>query len=103
MTRFQTLEQALGEVVCTFQRYCRKEGDRNTLSKNQLRSLLQTELPMSPGHFSLCYSALEEMLTLLDIDRDGEVTFEEYIRFVAAAFTFFHLQFRDAPVAQPRV
>uniref|UniRef100_A0A670ZE99 EF-hand domain-containing protein n=1 Tax=Pseudonaja textilis TaxID=8673 RepID=A0A670ZE99_PSETE len=87
---------ALGEVVCTFQRYCRKEGDRNTLSKNQLRSLLQTEMPS-------LQTALEEMLTLLDTDQDGEVTFEEYIRFVAAAFTFFHLQFRDAPVAQPRV
>ncbi|XP_026548106.1 protein S100-G-like [Notechis scutatus] len=102
MTRFQTLEQALGEVVCTFQRYCRKEGDRNTLSKNQLRSLLQTEMP-SLQTLQIKGQALEEMLTLLDVDQDGEVTFEEYIRFVAAAFTFFHLQFRDAPVAQPRV
>ncbi|XP_026579139.1 protein S100-G-like [Pseudonaja textilis] len=102
MTRFQTLEQALGEVVCTFQRYCRKEGDRNTLSKNQLRSLLQTEMP-SLQTLQIKGQALEEMLTLLDTDQDGEVTFEEYIRFVAAAFTFFHLQFRDAPVAQPRV
>ncbi|XP_034261975.1 protein S100-G-like [Pantherophis guttatus] len=102
MTQFQTLEQALGEVVCTFQRYCRKEGDRNTLSKDELRSLLQTELP-SLQTLQIKGQALEEMLTLLDTDRDGEVTFEEYIRFVAAAFTFFHLQFRDAPVVQPRV
>ncbi|XP_058015801.1 protein S100-G-like isoform X1 [Ahaetulla prasina] len=102
MTQFQTLEQALGEVVCTFQRYCRKEGDRNTLSKDELRNLLQTELP-SLQTLQIKGQALEEMLTLLDTDRDGEVTFEEYIRFVAAAFTFFHLQFRDAPVVQPRV
>ncbi|XP_070622526.1 protein S100-G-like [Erythrolamprus reginae] len=102
MTQFKTLEQALGEVVGTFQRYCRKDGDRNTLTKDELRSLLQTELP-SLQTLEIKGEALEELLTLLDTDRDGEVTFEEYIRFVAAAFTFFHLQFRDAPVVQPRV
>ncbi|KAM3825193.1 protein S100-G-like [Vipera latastei] len=102
MTQFQTLEQALGEVVCTFQRYCRKGGDRNTLSKAELRNLLQTELP-SLQTLEIKGPALEELLTLLDTDQDGQVTFEEYIRFVAAAFTFFHLQFRDAPVVQPRI
>ncbi|KAK9391042.1 hypothetical protein NXF25_018372 [Crotalus adamanteus] len=102
MTQFQTLEQALGEVVCTFQRYCQKEGDRNTLSKAELRNLLQTEMP-SLQTLEIKGPALEELLTLLDTDQDGQVTFEEYIRFVAAAFTFFHLHFRDAPVAQPRI
>ncbi|XP_025022996.1 protein S100-A3-like [Python bivittatus] len=102
MEQLRTLEQALGEVVCTFQRYCRKEGDRNTLSKAELRSLLQNELP-SLQTLQIKGRAFEEMLTLLDTDQDGEVNFEEYIRFVAAAFTFFHLYFRDAPVVQPRV
>ncbi|XP_063172933.1 protein S100-A6-like [Candoia aspera] len=102
MEQFRTLEQALGKLVSTFQGYCRKEGDRNTLSKAELRSLLENELP-SLQTLGVKGKAFEEMRTLLDMDRDGEVNFEEYIRFIAAACTFFHLYFRDAPVVQPRV
>lgn len=45
MEEWQTLERALGVLVCTFQRYCRKEGDRHRLSKRELQELLESELP----------------------------------------------------------
>lgn len=45
MEELQTLEKALGVLVCTFQRYCRKDGNQTTLSKGELRELLENELP----------------------------------------------------------
>ncbi|XP_053134040.1 protein S100-A2-like [Hemicordylus capensis] len=102
MEGMQTLGQALGVLVCTFQHYCRKEGDRSTLSKGELRELLENELP-SLRTLQIKDGALEELMALLDTNKDNQVDFEEYIRFVAAACTFFHDFFRDAPAVQPRV
>ncbi|XP_061462335.1 protein S100-A3-like [Rhineura floridana] len=102
MEQYHTLERALGALVCTFQRYCRKEGDRHTLSKGELRELLDNELP-SLQTLPIKDGAYEELMALLDTNKDGQVDFEEYIRFIAAACTFFHEFFRDSPVAQPRV
>ncbi|XP_028566816.2 protein S100-A3-like [Podarcis muralis] len=102
MEQYQTLEQALGGLVCTFQRYCRKEGDRRTLSKGELKELLENELP-SLKTLQIKDGAFEELMALLDTNKDNQVDFEEYIRFIAAACTFFHDFFRDSPPVQPRL
>uniref|UniRef100_A0A8C8SSI5 S100 calcium binding protein A3 n=1 Tax=Pelusios castaneus TaxID=367368 RepID=A0A8C8SSI5_9SAUR len=97
MEDLQTLQQALAVLVCTFQRYSKKEGDRYTLSKGELKELLENEFP-SLGNVS----AFEELRSLLDVNKDGEVDFEEYIRFVAVACTLCHEFFFDFPVVLPR-
>ncbi|XP_077180509.1 protein S100-A2-like [Paroedura picta] len=99
---FNNLEQALGVVVCTFQRYCQKEGNRHTLSRGELRDLLKMELP-SLKSLKIKEGALEELMALLDSNKDGQVDFEEYIRFVSSACTFFHDFFKDSPAVHPRV
>ncbi|XP_067395415.1 protein S100-A4-like isoform X2 [Emydura macquarii macquarii] len=101
MEELQTLQQALAVLVCTFQRYSKKEGDRRTLSKGELKELLEKELP-SLGNVQMKEGAFEELLSLLDANKDGEVDFEEYIRFVAVACTFCHEFFLDFPVVLPR-
>ncbi|XP_074836848.1 protein S100-A2-like [Carettochelys insculpta] len=97
----QTLQQALAELVCTFQRYARQEGDRFMLSHRELRELLEKELP-SLGNVQVKEGAFEELLGILDTDKDREVSFEEYIRFVAVACTLCHEFFMDFPVGLPR-
>ncbi|XP_067328754.1 uncharacterized protein [Anolis sagrei] len=96
----QSLERALGVLVCTFQRYCRKDGERHTLSRKQLKALLEEELP-SLRCLRLRDSTLEELMATLDKDRDGQVSFPEFVRFVAATCTFFHDFFRDRSTALP--
>uniref|UniRef100_A0A8D0GGU5 Protein S100 n=1 Tax=Sphenodon punctatus TaxID=8508 RepID=A0A8D0GGU5_SPHPU len=92
----KTLEQALGVLVCTFLRYARQEGAKCTLNRGELRELLENELQIPPGAF-------EELMRLLDTNKDQEVDFEEYARFVAAACSFFHQFFSDSPPCQPRI
>uniref|UniRef100_A0A452GS17 Protein S100 n=1 Tax=Gopherus agassizii TaxID=38772 RepID=A0A452GS17_9SAUR len=93
----QTLQQALAVLVCTFQRYSKQEGDRFTLSRGELKELLEKELPSLGDE-----GAFEELLSILDANRDGEVDFQEYIRFVAVACTLCHEFFLDSPVVLPR-
>uniref|UniRef100_A0ACB8G728 Uncharacterized protein n=1 Tax=Sphaerodactylus townsendi TaxID=933632 RepID=A0ACB8G728_9SAUR len=62
------LEQALGVLTCTFQRYCRKEGDKHTLSRGELMDLLKTELP-SLKTLKIKEGAFEELMTLLDTNK----------------------------------
>lgn len=38
------LDQAVGLLVATFHKYSGKEGDKNTLSKGELKELIQKEL-----------------------------------------------------------
>uniref|UniRef100_A0A8D2J659 Protein S100 n=1 Tax=Varanus komodoensis TaxID=61221 RepID=A0A8D2J659_VARKO len=99
MERLHTLERALAVLVCTFQRYCQREGHRNTLSKEQLRALLEKELPS----LQMVESPPFQLMGLLDTNKDNQVDFEEYIRFITAACTFFHDFFQDSPAVQPRV
>nr|XP_056708691.1 protein S100-A2-like [Euleptes europaea] len=99
---YNNLEQALGVLVCTFQRYGRKEGNRHTLSRGELLDLLKTELP-SLKTLKIKEGAFEELMALLDTNKDGQVDFEEFIRFVSAACTYFHDFFKDSPAVRPRV
>uniref|UniRef100_A0A8C3PEB3 Protein S100 n=1 Tax=Chrysemys picta bellii TaxID=8478 RepID=A0A8C3PEB3_CHRPI len=95
----QMLQQALAVLVCTFQRYAKQEGDRFTLSRGELKELLEKELP-SLGDVK--HEKVEELMSILDANRDGEVDFQEYIRFVAVACTLCHEFFLDSPVVLPR-
>ncbi|XP_029768819.1 protein S100-A2-like [Terrapene carolina triunguis] len=95
------MEQALGVLVGTFQKYSGKEGDRYKLSKAEMKELLLTELPSFVG-VQVKEGAFEELLNILDANRDGEVDFQEYIRFVAVACTLCHEFFLDSPVVLPR-
>ncbi|XP_063002421.1 protein S100-A2-like [Elgaria multicarinata webbii] len=102
MEHYETLERALGVLVCTFQRYCQKEGDQRTLSKGELKELLEKELP-SLKTVEIKDGAFEELMSLLDTNKDNQIDFEEYIRFITAACTFVHDFFKDSPAVQPRV
>lgn len=42
------LDQAIGLLVATFHKYSGKEGDKNSLSKGELKELIQKELTIGP-------------------------------------------------------
>ncbi|KAJ8354613.1 hypothetical protein SKAU_G00221800 [Synaphobranchus kaupii] len=77
------LENAMESLIRVFHEYSSKEGDKYKLSKVELKSLLHGELcdflaaskdPM----------VVEQIMTDLDENRDGEVDFQEFVVLVAA-------------------
>ncbi|XP_063002316.1 cornulin-like [Elgaria multicarinata webbii] len=64
-------------IISAFDKYAKQDGDCATLSKGELKQLIQKEFvdvivnPYDP-------ETIETMLQLLDTDSDGKVDFEEF-------------------------
>ncbi|KAL7374600.1 hypothetical protein ABVT39_003700 [Epinephelus coioides] len=77
------LETAMALLMQTFDKYAAAEGDKNTLTKNEVKTLLEKELP------DLIKAAkdkgqVEKLLKGMDFSGDQEVDFSEFIVMVAA-------------------
>ncbi|KAI5940591.1 Protein S100-A3 [Manis javanica] len=106
------LEQAVAAIVCTFQEYSGRCGDKHKLCQAELKELLQKELPTwtpavlptstclpIPMVFRECdYS---KFMSLLDTNKDCEVDFAEYMRSLACLCTYCHEYFKDCPPEPP--
>uniref|UniRef100_A0A0B8RWC4 Protein S100 n=1 Tax=Philothamnus irregularis TaxID=1899461 RepID=A0A0B8RWC4_9SAUR len=75
------VDQALCLLVATFHKYSGKEGNKNTLSKRELKELIQTELTIGP---KLHESEIQGLMEDLDRNKDQEVNFQEYVTFLGA-------------------
>ncbi|KAM9434882.1 protein S100-A10a [Clarias gariepinus] len=75
------LEKAMESLILVFHRYASKEGNTNTLSRRELRELMENELSnflrsqKDPG-------TVDKIMRDLDTNRDGEVSFEEFVSLV---------------------
>ncbi|XP_037739342.1 protein S100-A6 [Chelonia mydas] len=75
------LDQAIGLLVCTFHKYSGKEGDKNTLSKKELKELIKKELTLGA---KLNDAEIVGLMEDLDRNKDQEVNFQEYLTFLGA-------------------
>uniref|UniRef100_A0A8C6X3A4 S100/CaBP-9k-type calcium binding subdomain domain-containing protein n=1 Tax=Naja naja TaxID=35670 RepID=A0A8C6X3A4_NAJNA len=57
-------------IICIFEKYAKDDGDCDTLSKGELKQLIQTEFAD--------VIVVSTVLHLLDTDCDGKVGFEEF-------------------------
>ncbi|XP_028832186.1 protein S100-A1-like [Denticeps clupeoides] len=75
------LERAMESFIQVFHRYSSTEGSSGTLSRRELKTLMETELSTflksqkDPG-------AVDRMMRDLDTNGDGEVNFEEFVALV---------------------
>ncbi|XP_052587372.1 trichohyalin-like protein 1 [Peromyscus californicus insignis] len=84
-------------VIETFHKYAREDGDpKAKLTRRELRQLLEREIRnfLQPHVFH----AVERKLNLLDIDRDGAISFEE---FLLAIFSLLNLFYFDMSSLNP--
>ncbi|TTB12813.1 Ictacalcin [Bagarius yarrelli] len=76
------LQQGMAILIAVFHKYSGKEGDKNTLSKKELKELLEAEMKEMFGNCK-DQTALDKIFKDLDSNRDGTVDFQEYITLVA--------------------
>uniref|UniRef100_A0A8C6VXT3 EF-hand domain-containing protein n=1 Tax=Nothobranchius furzeri TaxID=105023 RepID=A0A8C6VXT3_NOTFU len=69
------LEKAMESLITVFHRYAKEGGNKNTLSKKELKNQISTE-----AYF---LDKANEFFQMLDEDGDGTVSFHEYIIFCA--------------------
>ncbi|XP_052475234.1 ictacalcin-like [Carassius gibelio] len=77
------LFRSMVTVIKVFYKYSEKEGDKKTLSKNELKELLINE--MGPIFENASNPAdLDKIFMALDADRNGTVDLNEYIIMVTS-------------------
>ncbi|XP_073340797.1 protein S100-A1 [Pagrus major] len=75
------LETAMDTIVDVFQYYSSNEGDKFKLNRKELKNLLRGEL----SHYlqaSRDPQRVEAIMSDLDMDMDGSVSFEEFVAMV---------------------
>ncbi|KAG6935849.1 S100 calcium binding protein P [Chelydra serpentina] len=77
------LETAMGMIIDVFAKYSGAEGNKQTLTKGELKTLLEKELPKFLSSVK-DKEAADKLFKGLDENGDSEVDFNEFIIFVAA-------------------
>ncbi|NXC16083.1 S100P protein, partial [Corythaeola cristata] len=88
------LETAMGMTIAVFDKYAKTDGNRQTLTKAELKTLLENELPnfLSSGKDK---DAIDEVFKNLDENGDSQVDFKEFVIFVAALTSCCHKYFEQ--------
>ncbi|XP_004465259.1 protein S100-P [Dasypus novemcinctus] len=88
------LETAIGMIIDVFARHSGGEGSKQSLTKGELKALLEEELPgfLKSGRDK---DAVDKLLKDLDANGDAEVDFNEFIVFVAALTSACHKYFEQ--------
>ncbi|KAL6489346.1 hypothetical protein MHYP_G00030870 [Metynnis hypsauchen] len=94
MSQPTQVETAMGLLITAFHKYSGKEGDKYTLSKGELKDLLNNELGSVFGK-TTDQKAVDKIFKDLDANADGSVDFQEYVTLVACLTTLCNDFFKD--------
>ncbi|GAB5570970.1 protein S100-P [Panthera pardus] len=89
------LETAMGMIIDVFARYAGAEGNKQSLTKGELKTLMEKELPGFLQN-KRDRDAVDKLLKDLDANGDAEVDFNEFMVFVAALTAACHKYFEQA-------
>ncbi|XP_074118207.1 protein S100-A6 [Sminthopsis crassicaudata] len=73
------LDEAICSIIAIFHKYSSREGDKSTLSKKELKELIQEELCLGA---KIEDEEISELMKGLDQDKDQEVNFQEFLAFL---------------------
>uniref|UniRef100_A0A3P8Y3L5 EF-hand domain-containing protein n=1 Tax=Esox lucius TaxID=8010 RepID=A0A3P8Y3L5_ESOLU len=83
------LETAMAILLRTFDKYAGAEGNKGTLSKTELKTMLEKELP-GLLKASKNPDECDKLMKALDHNGDSEVDFSEFVVLVAALMCACH-------------
>ncbi|XP_045690325.1 protein S100-P [Phyllostomus hastatus] len=88
------LETAMALIIEVFSQYAGADGNARSLSKGEMKVLLEKELPgfLQSGRDK---EAVDKLLKDLDANGDATVDFNEFIVFVAAITSACHSYFQQ--------
>ncbi|XP_061108496.1 protein S100-P-like [Conger conger] len=77
------LETAMAILMQTFDKYAGVEGNKGTLTKSELKTMMEKELPALIKN-AKSQVEVDKLMKALDHNGDSEVDFNEFIILVAA-------------------
>ncbi|NWW87098.1 M126 protein, partial [Rhynochetos jubatus] len=88
------LEKAMDVIIDVFHQYSRREGDRDTLSKNELKLLIEKQLVNYLKHVKN-KATIDEIMRDLDINKDAQISFSETMLLVTRVTIATHEHLHD--------
>ncbi|KAK5854909.1 hypothetical protein PBY51_005059 [Eleginops maclovinus] len=86
------VQRAMTLLIAAFSKYAGKEGDKHTLSKAELKELLQKELGDLLGKAD-DKGAVDRLFKGLDTNQDNSVDFKEFTNMVSCLTVMCHEYF----------
>uniref|UniRef100_A0A7N5JCC2 Protein S100 n=1 Tax=Ailuropoda melanoleuca TaxID=9646 RepID=A0A7N5JCC2_AILME len=89
-------ERCIESLLAVFQRYAGKDGSNCTLSKQEFKSFMNTELASftknqkDPG-------VIDRMMKKLDMNSDGQLDFSEFLNLIGGLAVACHCQAMSSP------
>ncbi|XP_034016635.1 ictacalcin-like [Thalassophryne amazonica] len=83
------IEKAMTLLISSFHKYSGKEGDKMTLTKGELKDLLESELE---GFIGKCAdkAAVDQLFEKLDRNQDNTVDFSEFVSLITCLTVVCH-------------
>ncbi|XP_015472318.1 protein MRP-126-like, partial [Parus major] len=75
------LEKAMDVIIDVFHQYSRREGDRDTLSKKELKLLIEKQLANYLKHVKN-KATIDQIMKDLDVNKDAQISFGEMMLLV---------------------
>merc|ERR1712126_139964 len=85
------LMMGIASMIDVFDQYAKKDGKGSTLSKGELKQLLEAEMGMQLKNAK--GDEVNKLMEALDADKSGEVDFKEFMVFVASMSMLCHEHF----------
>ncbi|XP_061872242.1 protein MRP-126-like [Colius striatus] len=88
------LEKAMDVIIDVFHQYSRREGDRDTLTKSELKLLVEKQLANYLKHVK-SKATIDEIMKDLDFNKDAQLSFSEVILLIARVTIATHEHLHD--------
>ncbi|XP_030147505.3 protein MRP-126 [Taeniopygia guttata] len=75
------LEKAMDVIIDVFHQYSRREGDRDTLTKKELKLLIDKQLANYLKHVK-SKATIDQIMKDLDVNKDAQLSFGEVMLLV---------------------
>ncbi|NXN74949.1 M126 protein, partial [Himantopus himantopus] len=88
------LEKAMDVIIDVFHQYSRREGDRDTLTKKELKLLIEKQLANYLRHVKN-KATIDEIMKDLDINKDAQISFCEVMLLITRVTIATHEHLHD--------
>ncbi|XP_061298419.1 protein MRP-126-like, partial [Pezoporus flaviventris] len=88
------LEKSMDVIIDVFHQYSRREGDRDTLTKTELKLLIEKQLANYLKHVK-SKATIDEIMKDLDMNKDAQLSFSEVMLLITRVTIATHEHLHD--------
>ncbi|NXO04703.1 M126 protein, partial [Rhinopomastus cyanomelas] len=89
------LEKSMDVIIDVFHHYSRREGDKDTLTKKELKLMIESQLANYLNHVK-DKATIDEIMKDLDVNKDAQISFNEMMLLIVRVTIATHDHLHEA-------